>query len=129
MALKYGRLLVKFRVQAMIFYACKTSSLTTEIESVLRIMLTAWLLPWETRACSHRFSELVTKLNSTLRLQQQRLVWGGPSLYWAVQCGVVNPLDFCPASLKSLGCFYFRCVLSSQWKAVTVNLRILRCEF
>ena len=28
--------------------------------------------------------------------------------------GVVNSLDFCPASLKSLGCFYFRCVLSSQ---------------
>ena len=29
--------------------------------------------------------------------------------------GVVNSLDFCPASLKSLGCFYFRCILSSQW--------------
>ena len=42
--------------------------------------------------------------------------------------GVVNSLDFCPASLKSLGCFYFRCVLSSQWKAVTVNLRILHCQ-
>ena len=27
--------------------------------------------------------------------------------------GVVNSLDFCPASLKSLGYFYFRCVLSS----------------
>ena len=38
--------------------------------------------------------------------------------------GVVNSLDFCPALLKSLGCFYFRCVLSSQWKAVTVNMRI-----
>ena len=25
--------------------------------------------------------------------------------------GVVNSLDFCPASLKSLGCFYFWCVL------------------
>ena len=36
--------------------------------------------------------------------------------------GVVNTIDFCPASLKSLGCFYFRCVLSSQSKAVTVNL-------
>ena len=23
--------------------------------------------------------------------------------------GVVNSLDVCPASLKSLGCFYFRC--------------------
>ena len=42
--------------------------------------------------------------------------------------GVVNSLDFCPASLKSLGSFYFRCVLSSQWKAVTVNLRILNCQ-
>ena len=39
--------------------------------------------------------------------------------------GVVNSLYFCPASLKSLGCFYSPCVLSSQWKAVTVNLRIL----
>ena len=35
--------------------------------------------------------------------------------------GVVNSLDFCPASLKSLGCFYFRCVLSSQWKAVATS--------
>ena len=42
--------------------------------------------------------------------------------------GVVNSLDFCPASLKSLGCFYFLCVLSSQWKAVTVNLWILHCQ-
>ena len=42
--------------------------------------------------------------------------------------GVVNSLDFCPASLKSLGCFYFRCVLSSQCKAVTENLRILYCQ-
>ena len=38
--------------------------------------------------------------------------------------GVVNSLDFCPASLKSLGCFYFRCVLSSQWKVVTVNFTL-----
>ena len=42
--------------------------------------------------------------------------------------GVVNSLDLCPASLKSLGCFCIRCVLSSQWKAVTVNLRILHCQ-
>ena len=41
---------------------------------------------------------------------------------------VVNSLDFCPASLKSLGCFYFRCVLSWQWKMVTVNLQILHCQ-
>ena len=42
--------------------------------------------------------------------------------------GVVNSLDFCLASLKSLCCFYFRCVLSSQWMAVTVNMRILHCQ-
>ena len=42
--------------------------------------------------------------------------------------GVVNSLEFCPASLKSLGCFYFWCVLSSQWKVVTVNLQILHCQ-
>ena len=42
--------------------------------------------------------------------------------------GDVNSLDFCPASLKSLGCFYFRCVLSSQWKVVAVNLQILHCQ-
>ena len=41
---------------------------------------------------------------------------------------VVNSLDFCLALLKSLGCFYFRCVLSSQWKVVTVKLRILQCQ-
>ena len=42
--------------------------------------------------------------------------------------GVVNSLDFCPALLKSLGCFYFRCVLSSEWKVVMVNLGILHCQ-
>ena len=41
---------------------------------------------------------------------------------------VVNSLDFCSASLKSLGCFYFQCELSSQWKAVTENLLILHCQ-
>ena len=43
---------------------------------------------------------------------------------------VVNSLDFCLASLKSLGCFYFWCILSSQsqWKVVTVNLQILHCQ-
>ena len=42
--------------------------------------------------------------------------------------GFVNYPDFCPASLKSFGCFYFWCILSSQWKAVAVNLRILHCQ-
>ena len=42
--------------------------------------------------------------------------------------GVVNFFDFCPASLKSLGCFYFRCLTSSQWKAVTINSRSIQCQ-
>ena len=42
--------------------------------------------------------------------------------------GVVNSLYFCSASLKSLGCFYFRCVLSSQLKAVTINLWSLQSQ-
>ena len=37
---------------------------------------------------------------------------------------VVNSLDFCLASLKSLGCFSFRCVLSSKWKEVTANFTL-----
>ena len=36
--------------------------------------------------------------------------------------------DFYPASLKSLGCFYYRCVLSSHWKLITVNSRSLQCQ-
>ena len=53
----------------------------------------------------------------------------GKNAFWGILLGdsggVVNSLDFCPALLKSLGGFYFRCVLSSQWKVVAVNLRIL----
>ena len=41
---------------------------------------------------------------------------------------MLTPLTFARLSLKSVGCFYFRCV-PSQWKAVTVDLRILRCQF
>ena len=37
---------------------------------------------------------------------------------------VVNSLDFCPAPPMSLGCFNFRCVLSSQWRAMTVNFTL-----
>ena len=63
-----------------------------------------------------------------------RLVLEANTACWVVPLvlggsgGVVNSLDFRPALLRSLGCFYFRCVLSSQWKAVTVNLRILHCQ-
>ena len=55
-------------------------------------------------------------------------------LYWAVPVWllggsgeVVNSLDFYPALLKSLGRFYFWCILSSKWKAVAVNLQSLHC--
>ena len=34
---------------------------------------------------------------------------------------VVNSHDFCLASLKFFGSLYFRCILSSQWKAVTAD--------
>ena len=46
-------------------------------------------------------------------------------MHWAVQVLLI-PLTFCPASLKFLGCFefYFRCVLSLQWKALTVNFTL-----
>ena len=27
-------------------------------------------------------------------------------------------------AFKSLGCFHFQCILSSQWKAVTVNFTL-----
>ena len=37
---------------------------------------------------------------------------------------VVNSLDFCVALLISLGCFYFWCILFSQWKAVTMNFTL-----
>ena len=56
------------------------------------------------------------------------MLGGGGGRLFGDSGGVVNSLDFCPASLKSLGCFYFRCVLFSQRKAVTVKLRILYCQ-
>ena len=46
--------------------------------------------------------------------------------YWVVQAGSLTPSsDFCPALLKSHGCFYFWCILpsQSQWKAVMLTLR------
>ena len=42
--------------------------------------------------------------------------------------GFVNSLDFYLASLKSHGCFYFRYLLSSQWKAVTVKSQSQHCQ-
>ena len=51
------------------------------------------------------------------------LAYGKASLFGDLG-GVVHSLDFCLALLKSLGCFYFWCILSSQWKAVTVNFTL-----
>ena len=61
-----------------------------------------------------------------LQVHRKNVFWG---ILLGDSGGVVNSLDLCPASLKSLGCFYFRCVLSSQWEAVTVNLQILKAFF
>ena len=65
-------------------------------------------------SCSRGFACLSLGYNrdTTASIVWRLLLLGGSG-------GVVNSLDFCSAPL---GCFYFRCVLSSQWKAVTVNL-------
>ena len=34
----------------------------------------------------------------------------------------VNSLDFCLALLKSLGCFYIWCILSSQWELSLIHI-------
>ena len=78
-------------------------------------------LGWQVRRSFLTLLDLVGHYKCTTPDRTQSCVLGDSG-------GVVNSLDFCPASLKSLGCFYFRCVLSSQWKAVTVNLRILHCQ-
>ena len=76
-----------------------------------------------THAHKYCFALLIFQQNSDLVFRPEK-----PAPLLGDSSGVVNSLVFCPASLKSLGCFYFRCVLSSQWKAVTVNLRILHCQ-
>ena len=48
--------------------------------------------------------------------------------YWAIQAGLLTPLTFARHCLSPLAAFAFQCVLSSQWKVVTVNLRILHCQ-
>ena len=58
------------------------------------------------------------------------LGWLGTKIQLSVDLGgsggVVKSLDFCLVSLKSLDCFW--CILSSQWKAVTMYLQILHCQ-
>ena len=54
---------------------------------------------------NQRYSTSVLYL--PMRMQINDYVLGGSGR-------VVNSLDFCSASLKSLGCFYFQCILSSQ---------------
>ena len=43
--------------------------------------------------------------------------------------GVVNSFDFHLGLLQSLGHFYFWCIRSSQWKAVTVNYKVYSANF
>ena len=67
------------------------------------------------------FYQLKILISNSIFTCLYQLILGGSG-------GVVNSHDFCLASLKSLGCFCFWCVLSSQWKAVAVNLRILHYQ-
>ena len=48
--------------------------------------------------------------------------------YWAIQAGLLTPLTFARHRLSPLAAFTSGAVLSSQWKAVTVSLRILHCQ-
>ena len=78
----------------------------------------------------------VTGSADSLQLQQvapeansKRATPTEPNLGISGSDGVVNSLDFYLASLKSPDRFYFRCVLSSQWKAVPVNLQVYSASF
>ena len=48
-------------------------------------------------------------------------------LYWAIQAGLLTPLTFAQHRLSPLAAFTSG-AYSLQWKAVTVNLRILHCQ-
>ena len=76
-----------------------------------------------THAHNYCFVLLIFQQNADLLFHPEK-----PAPLLGDSGGVVNSLVFCLASLKSLGCFYFRCALSSHLKAVTVNLRILHCQ-
>ena len=96
--------------------------------ALFRISLSTLLAPkwWYSQLCFRNFQMLIfnkqdEKLNTTTTTTKTLCVLGGSG--W-----VVNSLDFYPALLKSLGCFYFQCILSSQWKAVTVNSQSLQCQ-
>ena len=81
------------------------------------------------RSCGCEFQMSGPKQEKTAKATSLAFVlldFQATSVAWAIQAGLLTPLTF--ALLKSLSCFYFRCVLSSQWKAVTVNLRILHCQ-
>jgi len=48
--------------------------------------------------------------------------------YWTVQAGLLTPLTSAWHRLSPLAAFTSGAYFLSQWKAVTVNLRILNCE-
>ena len=48
--------------------------------------------------------------------------------YYSISNLCIECTTLCPASLKSFSCFYFWCILYSQWKGVIVNLQILHCQ-
>ena len=92
-----------------VHYFMKMTSAEINFQVIMRIQSTSWMTQWIWRQKSTLLTVIIPVLGGSGR--------------------VVNSLDFCLASLKSLGYFYFRCVLSSQWKVVTVNLRNLHCQF
>ena len=63
---------------------------------------------------------------TALKVEEKKYLKMGVGEVLGDSGGVVNSLDVCLESLKSVGCFYFRHILSSQWKAVTVNLPTLK---
>ena len=50
------------------------------------------------------------------------------ALYWAIQAGLLTPGNFARHRLSPLAAFTSGAYISSQWKALTVNLRILHCQ-
>ena len=114
-------------------YSAALSQTTGCLSSInIEIKIKIKIIPLLIHVIGHLTRNSVTLFRQSPRLapdcgQTELAAW------WATLLGdsggVVNSLDFCPASLKSLGCFYIRCVLSSQSKAVTVNFRVLHCQF
>ena len=61
-------------------------------------------------------------------MNETKMLW---SCYWVVQAGLLTPLTFAWHRLSPLAAFTSSAYFlhnDSEWKAVTVNLRILHCQ-